>query len=176
MNNKKGGFGAKFLLVLILMIASAVGGAYAYRVLDGKMAVRDAQRVIESVKVSDYDTEEAVTIQEYIDNATKDLDTAVTRKEVYEIMESFNSDVDKVLTKTEKELEEARQAVKDASNNNSNNSSSNNSSNSISNDSSSDTSSDDTSDDESSGGLFGGIFGGNSDSEETEDTEDNSGV
>ena len=49
MNNKKGGFGAKLLLVLILMIASAVGGAYGYRILDGKMASRDALKAVEKL-------------------------------------------------------------------------------------------------------------------------------
>ena len=58
MNNKKGGFGAKLLLVIILMIASAAGGAYGYRVLDGKLAVRDAMKAVEDVDISDYDTEE----------------------------------------------------------------------------------------------------------------------
>ena len=58
MNNKKGGFGAKLVLVLLLMIASAVGGAYGYRIVDGKMAVRDAKHAIEEVDISDYDTPE----------------------------------------------------------------------------------------------------------------------
>ena len=56
MNNKRGGVGGKLLLVLILMIASAVGGAYGYSVMDGKMAVSDAKKVIERVNVSDYDS------------------------------------------------------------------------------------------------------------------------
>ena len=46
------------LLVLILMIASAIGGAYAYRVLDGKMAVRDAMKAVEKVDISDYDIDQ----------------------------------------------------------------------------------------------------------------------
>ena len=63
MNNKKGGVGAKIILVLILMIASAVGGAYGYRVLDGKFAVSDAKKYVDNIRLSDYDTEEAATLQ-----------------------------------------------------------------------------------------------------------------
>jgi hypothetical protein len=37
MNNKRGGVGAKILLVLILMLASAAAGAYGYSILDGKL-------------------------------------------------------------------------------------------------------------------------------------------
>lgn len=114
MNNKKGGFGAKLLLVLILMIASAVGGAYGYRVLDGKMAVRDAMKAVEDVDVSDYDTAEQSIIQGFIDEAKADLENAQTRKEVYEIIGDFVADVDKVKTKSEKELEEALKAAEDA--------------------------------------------------------------
>lgn len=118
MNNKKGGVGAKILLVLILMIASAVGGAYGYRVLDGKMAVRDAKKAVEDVDISDYDTPEQSIIQGYIDDASKDLSTAKTRKEVYEIVGDFISDVEKVKTKAEKDLEEALKAAEEAKNNN----------------------------------------------------------
>ena len=125
MNNKKGGFGAKLLLVLILMIASAIGGAYGYRILDGQMAARDALKAVENVDVSDYDTAEQTIIQGYIDDAKKDLETAKTRKEVYEIISDFVKDVDKVQTKAEKELEaalkEAEEAKKRYGNNNNNN-------------------------------------------------------
>ena len=114
MNNKKGGFGAKFLLVLILMIASAVGGAYGYRVLDGKMAARDALKAVENVDVSDYDTAEQTIIQGYIDDAKKDLETAKTRKDVYDIISDFVKNVDKVQTMAEKELEAALQAAEEA--------------------------------------------------------------
>ncbi len=114
MNNKKGGFGAKLLLVLILMIASAVGGAYGYRVLDGKMAARDAVKAIENVDISDYDTAEQGVIQGYIDGAKKDIETAKTRKEVYEVMGDFIADVDKVQTLNEKKLEEALRAAEEA--------------------------------------------------------------
>lgn len=114
MNNKKGGFGAKFLLVLILMIASAIGGAYGYSVLDGKLAARDALKAVENVDVSDYDTAEQAEIQGYIDDAKKDLETAKTRKEVYEIISEFVKDVDKVPTKAEKELEAALKAAEEA--------------------------------------------------------------
>ena len=114
MNNKKGGFGAKLLLVLILMIASAVGGAYAYRVVDGKMAVNDALKAVENVDISDYDNAEQTVIQGYIDDAKKDLETAKTRKEVYEIITDFIADVDKVQTKSEKELEAALKAAEEA--------------------------------------------------------------
>ena len=130
MNNKKGGAGGVVLLVLILMIASAIGGAYAYRVADGKLASKDAMKAVEQVDISDYDTAEQTIIQGYIDKTTKDLETAQTRKQVYEILSEFISDVDKVQTKKEKELEQALKEAEDAkkkleqqqnSNNNSNN-------------------------------------------------------
>lgn len=126
MRNKKGGVGAKILLVLILMIASAVGGAYGYRVLDGKLAVRDAMKAVEDVDISDYDSEEQSVIQGYIDDAKKDLGTAKTRKEVYEVIGEFIADVAKVQTSNEKKLEEALRAAEEAkkqqySNNNNNN-------------------------------------------------------
>lgn len=114
MNNKKGSFGAKLLFVLFLMIASAIGGAYTYRVFDGKMAVRDALKDVNSIKVSEYDSVEATQVQSYIDDAKTNLDTASSRKEVYEIMQDFNEDVDKVMTKTEKELEQARKEAEEA--------------------------------------------------------------
>lgn len=133
MNNKKGGAGGIVLLVLILMIASAVGGAYAYRVADGKMASRDAMKAVEQVDISDYDTAEQTIIQGYIDKTTKDLETAQTRKEVYEILSEFISDVDKVQTKKEKELaqalkdaEEAKKKYEQDNNGNNNNGSSGN--------------------------------------------------
>ena len=134
MNNKKGGFGAKLLLVIILMIASAVGGAYGYRVLDGKLAVRDAMKAVEDVDISDYDTEEQAEIQGYIDSAKKDLETAKTRKEVYEVIGEFIADVSKVQTSNEKKLEEALRAAEEAkqryNNNDNNNYNNNNSQNS----------------------------------------------
>ena len=131
MNNKKGGFGAKFLLVLILMIASAVGGAYGYSILDGKMAARDALKAVENVDVSDYDTAEQTIIQGYIDDAKKDLETAKTRKDVYEIISDFVKDVDKVQTKAQKELEQALREAEEAKSRygNQNSSDSNNNSN-----------------------------------------------
>lgn len=128
MNNKKGGFGAKLLLVLILMIASAVGGAYGFRVFDGKMAARDATKAIENVDITDYDTAEQSEIQGYVDKAKKDLETAKTRKEVYEVISEFIADVDKVPTANEKKLEEALKAAEEAKQKyNNNNSNSNNS-------------------------------------------------
>ncbi len=173
MNNKKGGFGAKFLLVLILMIASAVGGAYGYSVLDGKMASRDALKAVENVDVSDYDTAEQTIIQGYIDDAKKDLETAKTRKDVYEIISDFVKDVDKVQTKAEKELEaalkEAEEAKKQYGNNN--NSNNNNSNSTYDNNGSTTTDTDDSGyksnslnsgsdDEEESGGLLNSLFGG----------------
>ena len=77
MNNKKGGFGAKLLLVIILMIASAVGGAYGYRVVDGKMAQREAIKAIENVDISDYDTAEQGTIQGYVDTFDWELPSRI---------------------------------------------------------------------------------------------------
>lgn len=114
MNNKKGGFGAKFLLVILLMLASAVGGAYCYSVVDGKSAARDAMRAVEDVDISDYDTPEQTVIKSYIDDATKDLQNAKTRKEVNEILGDFISDVEKVQTKNEKELEQALKEAEEA--------------------------------------------------------------
>ena len=174
MNNKKGGFGAKFLLVLILMIASAVGGAYGYRILDGKMAARDALKAVENVDVSDYDTAEQTIIQGYIDDAKKDLETAKTRKEVYDIISDFVRDVDKVQTKAEKELEAALKEAEEAkkrygnNNNNKNNTDSTNTDNSTG---STTTDTDDSGyksnnlsgssdDEEESGGLLNSLFGG----------------
>lgn len=136
MNNKRGGAGVKVLLVLILMLASAVGGAYGYRVMDGKMAVRDAQKIVKDIEVGDYDTEEATQIQSYLDSVQKELAAAKTRKEVYDIMDEFKEDVSKVKTKTQKELEAARKEAEEArqsqqnNNNNSNGNSGTNSTNS----------------------------------------------
>lgn len=131
MNNKRGGVGAKVVLVLILMILSAIGGAYGYRVMDGKMAVREAQKVVKDVDVADYDTEEAAKMQVYIDNINKDLETAQTRKEVYELMDEFKEDISGLQTKAEKELEAARREAEQArnANNNNNNNNNNNGSN-----------------------------------------------
>ena len=114
MNNKRGGAGVKVLLVLILMLASAGGGAYGYSVLDGKMAVRDAQKVVQDVDVADYDNEEATQIQGYLDAVQKELAAAKSRKDVYEIMDEFKEDVSKVKTKTQKELEAARKEAEEA--------------------------------------------------------------
>lgn len=167
MNNKRGGIGAKLILVLILMIASAVGGAYGYSVIDGKMAVSDANKAIERVNVADYDTEEAVTIQGYIDQAVKDLETAKSRKEVYEITDQFKTDVSKVMTKNEKELEAARRELEEARKNNAGNTASTDGS----------TVTDDFSGDDgtngngsSEGGILSNLFGGKN--EETDTTDD----
>ena len=146
MNNKKGGFGAKLLLVLILMIASAVGGAYGYRVVDGKMAQREAIKAIENVDISDYDTAEQGTIQGYVDTAKKDIETAKTRKEVYEIITDFISDVAKVQTASEKKLEEALRAAEEAKNQYNNNNNNNNSNSLFSNDNNNTGSGDQTTD------------------------------
>ena len=157
MKNKKGGAGAKIVLVLILMIASAVGGAYGYRVLDGKLAQRDALKAIENVDVSDYDDAEQSVIQGYIDTAKKDIETAKTRKEVYEVISDFIADVAKVQTSNEKKLEEALRAAEEAknqynnnnNNNNYNSNSNNNNNNSQSTDQSYNTDSNNTTDDSS---------------------------
>ena len=160
MNNKKGGFGAKLLLVILLMIASAIGGAYGYRVADGKMAVREAMKAVENVDISDYDNAEQTIIQTYVDDAKKDLESAKTRKEVYEIISDFIEDVDKVQTKNEKELEAALKAAEEAkqqynNQNNNNNSSNSNSNNSNGNYNSSDDSDYDADEDSgSSGGSY----------------------
>lgn len=146
MNNKKGGFGAKLLLVIILMIASAVGGAYGYRVVDGKMAQREAIKAIENVDISDYDTAEQSTIQGYVDTAKKDIETAKTRKEVYEIITDFISDVAKVQTASEKKLEEALRAAEEAKNQYNNNNNNNNGNSLFSNDNNNTGSGDQTTD------------------------------
>ena len=114
---------------MLLMIASAVGGAYGYRVVDGKFAVREANKIVDSVKVSDYDAPENTEIQGYIDNAKSDLETASTRKEVYEILVDFRENVSGVLTRTQKELAEARKAAEEAKNNSYNNNNNNNNGN-----------------------------------------------
>lgn len=129
MNNKRGGVGAKILLVLFLMLLAAGGGAYGFSVFDGKMAVRDAQKIIKDVDVGDYDTEEATQVQSYLDGVEKDLATAKSRKEVYEVMEEFKEDVAKVKTKTQKELEAARKEAEEARKANQNNNNNDNSGN-----------------------------------------------
>jgi hypothetical protein len=175
MNNKKGGFGAKLLLVLILMIASAVGGAYAYRVIDGKMAANEAMKAVENVDVSDYDTGEQTIIQGYIDEAKKDIETAKTRKEVYEIITDFIADVDKVQTKSEKELEAALKAAEEAKKQYSNQDSSYNNNNSSNSNYNSDTEDDSSNEgsyksnnlnqgsdgtEKESNGIIGSLLGG----------------
>lgn len=119
MNNKKGGFLGKFILVLILMLASAVGGAYAYRIADGKLAAKDAIKEIHNFDLEDYDTTDSTTIDEYIEDALKDLDTAQSREAVYEILLDFKKDVDRIPTKAEREAEQARQTSEQQQNNNS---------------------------------------------------------
>lgn len=121
MNNKRGGVGAKILLVLILMLASAAAGAYGYSILDGKLAAREAKKDIEMVRISDYDTEEAATVEGLIDEANKELETAKSRKDVYEIINYFNGEVAKVKTKAQKELEEAKKEAEEARNSRNNN-------------------------------------------------------
>ena len=175
MNNKKGGFGSKLLLVLILMIASAVGGAYAYRVIDGKMAANEAMKAVENVDVSDYDTGEQTIIQGYIDEAKKDIETAKTRKEVYEIITDFIADVDKVQTKSEKELEAALKAAEEAKKQYSNQDSSYNNNNSSNSNYNSDTEDDSSNEgsyksnnlnqgsdgtEKESNGIIGSLLGG----------------
>ena len=166
MKNKKGGFGAKLALVLILMIASAAGGAYGYRILDGKLAVRDAMKAVEDVDISDYDAPEQSVIQGYIDDAKKNLETAQTRKEFYEIIGAFIADVDKVQTLNEKKLEEALKAAEEAKNQSMQNSS--NSQNAVtddggykSNDLNTNTEPDSgTTTDDEGGGFLGSLLGG----------------
>ena len=153
MNNKRGGIGAKILLVLILMLLAAGGGAYGFRIMDGKLAVREAQKIIKDVDVADYDTEEAAKMQVYIDNINKDLQTAQSRKDVYELMDEFKEDTAALQTKAEKELEAAKREAEEArkannnnnnNNNNYNNNSGNNEANNASTDSNSNTNGTDT--------------------------------
>ncbi len=129
MNNKRGGAGAKIILVLILMIASAIGGAYGYRVLDGKMAVSEAKKEIEAVRLSDYESPESTEVSNLIDAVNKDLETTTTRKDVYERMEDFHSDIAKVQTKAQKDLEAARKEAEEARNQYNNNNRNNNNNN-----------------------------------------------
>lgn len=176
MNNKRGGAGTKILLVLFLMILAAGGGAYGFSVFDGKMAVRDAQKVIKDVEVGDYDTEEATRIQGYLDTAEKDLATAKSRKEVYEILDEFKEDVSKVQTRTQKELEAARKEAEEArkaqqQNNNNNN---NGNSDSLTNNGGTDTANSygtDTDNQSGSSGYKSNNLSGNSEEEES-----NSGI
>ena len=105
--------------------ASAAGGAYGYSILDGKLAARDAKKDIEMVRISDYDTEEATTVEGLIEETSKDLETAKSRKDVYEIMEKFDEEVAKVKTKAQKELEEAKKEAEEARNSRNNNSNNN---------------------------------------------------
>lgn len=163
MRNKRGGIGAKLILVLILMIASAVGGAYGYSVIDGKMAVSDANKIIDRVNVAEYDTPEASTIQGYIDQAAKDLETAKSRKEVYEIIDQFKEDVDKVQTRSEKELEAARKELEEARKNSAVEQPA--AADSTGTNSNSFEAGDDGSGDKSEGGILNNIFG-SKDSEE----------
>ena len=168
--NKKGGFGAKLVLVLILMIASAAGGAYGYRVLDGKLAVRDAMKAVEDVDISDYDAPEQSVIQGYIDDAKKNLETAQTRKEVYEIIGTFIADVDKVQTLNEKKLEEALKAAEEAKSQNQQNQQNNQNNQSLTTDDGGGYKSNDlttspetdnsTTEDENGGGFLGSLLGG----------------
>lgn len=129
MNNKRGGAGAKIILVLILMIASAIGGAYGYRVLDGKMAVSEAKKEIEAVRLSDYESPESTEVSNLIDAVNKDLESTTTRKDVYERMEDFHSDLAKVQTKAQKDLEAARKEAEEARNQYNNNNRNNNNNN-----------------------------------------------
>ena len=129
MNNKRGGIGAKILLVLILMLLAAGGGAYGYRIMDGKLAVNDAKKIVKNVDVADYDTEEAAKMQVYIDNINKDLETAQSRKEVYELLDEFKEDTAQLKTKAEKELEAAKREAEEARNANNNNNNNNNGNN-----------------------------------------------
>lgn len=117
MNNKKGGFLGKFILILILMLASAVGGAYAYRVADGKLAAKDAMKEIHNFDLDDYDDADSTAIDEYIEDALKYLETAKSREAVYEILIDFKKDVDRIPTKAEREAEQARQASEQQNNN-----------------------------------------------------------
>ncbi|MBR2674775.1 MAG: hypothetical protein IKE52_04895 [Mogibacterium sp.] len=170
MNNKRGGIGVKILLVLVLMLLSAGGGAYGYRVMDGKLAVREAQKMVKGVEVSDYDTEEAAKVQVYVEKITKDLETVRTRKEAYEIMDEFKDDISEIQTKAEKELEAAKREAEQARNANNNGSNTGNSNNS-------DANAGDGSDNgyksnnlsnaedgsENSGGLLNNLFGSGND-------------
>ena len=165
MNNKRGGIGGKLLLVLILMMASAVGGAYAYSILDGKMAVSDAEKVIERVSVSDYDTAEAETIEGYIEQAKKDLETAKSRKEVYDITDRFKTDVSKVMTKNEKELEAARRELEEARKNSAANDTE---SGTDTGQSGSSFGADDSSESGKGSGIFNNIFGNKDDESEAD--------
>jgi hypothetical protein len=128
------------------------------------------------VDISDYDTAEQGTIQGYVDTAKKDIETAKTRKEVYEIVTDFISDVSKVQTANEKKLEEALRAAEEAKkqyNNNNNNTIGGNDQNtdqSLNTDNSNDTSGNyksdelntgnDTQEKEEDGGFLNSLIGG----------------
>lgn len=107
MNNKRGGLGAKLILILVLMLASAVAGGWAYSVIDGKFAAKDAAKEIKMVDTDDYDSAEAEEIENLITEATNKLENVKTRKGVYEILIDFKKDVNKIKTSAEKKAEEA---------------------------------------------------------------------
>ena len=109
MNNKRGGFGAKLLLVLVLMIASAVGGAFCYSRIDGKFAVSDAKKEIALVETEDLDSEAVDAIEESSATATTKLEAAKTRKAAYEILIDFKKDVTKIKADYVKRVAEAEE-------------------------------------------------------------------
>ena len=119
MNNKRGGFGAKLILILILMLASAVAGGWGYSVIDGKFAAKDAAKEIKMVDTDDYDTAEAEEIEGLITEATNKLETVKTRKGVYEVLMDFKKDVNKIKTSAEKKAEEAAEQQQNYQYNNS---------------------------------------------------------
>lgn len=112
--NKRGGIFGKLLFVLLLMIASAVAGAYGYYILDGQMATEEAIKLMEEINIEDYDQTDATKIEDYIDITTKHLEEVKSRKKVYEIMTDFKEKVAKFQTSNEKELAAAKEAAEKA--------------------------------------------------------------
>lgn len=119
MNNKRGGLGAKLILILVLMLASAVAGGWGYSIIDGKFAAKDAAKEINMIDIDDYDTAEAEEVDNLITEATNKLETVKTRKAVYEILIDFKKDVNKIKTSAEKKAEEAAAQQQSQQNNNS---------------------------------------------------------
>ncbi|MBQ0041361.1 MAG: hypothetical protein KBS56_04965 [Clostridiales bacterium] len=122
MNNKRGGLGAKLILILVLMLASAVAGGWAYSIIDGKFASKDAVKEINMVDTDDYDAAEAEEIDKLITEAENKLATVKTRKAVYEILIDFKKDVNKVKTAAEKKSEEQQNNYQYNNNNTTDNS------------------------------------------------------
>ena len=91
----------KRILMEVADLHTVPEGAFNIR-SDGKLAGRDALKAVENVDISDYDEAEQSIIQGYVDEAKKNIETAKTRKEVYDVITDFIADVEKVQTSKQK--------------------------------------------------------------------------